>query len=156
VTLLGVLGLLITLIFNAIGVWKGAQQDEQRRETEQIGLVTQLQSSAIDTERAVVAGGAAGDAQCAGGLEGSLDAEDAADLRATLGYYENLAWLFNDGRLTVKGSRRFFSVRMIDGLRLAWRYLGKQDVSDTFPELTEFARRTPAADRRKNICDRIR
>jgi hypothetical protein len=53
-TLLGAIGLFVTLLFNTLAVRQSAQQDHQARETAQISLLTQLNSNASDSERAII------------------------------------------------------------------------------------------------------
>lgn len=145
-TLLGVIGLFVTLVFNTLAVRQSAEQDHQARETAQIGLLTDLNAKASDSEREI------NETRAPEGLCDAsptpLDAADEAALRAALDYYQHLAWLFNHGRLTVTGSRDFFAGRMIDGWRLGRHYLGQDELRIRYRELDRFARdgQEPARD----------
>lgn len=117
-TVLTVAGLFATLVFNTLGVWRSAQQEEEGRITQQISLLTTLNASATDAEKAI------NDTELdpCGPQEGDDARENQAasdELIAALDYYDYLAWHFNEGRLTVKGSRKYFGDRMIDGWRVA-------------------------------------
>ena len=146
---LGIIGLAVTLVFNTIGVWQGVQHEEQARDTEQIALLTQLNSNATDTEREINATGAP-QRECE--PHRHLTRQGDTALLAALDYYEYLAWLFNGDRLTITNSRAFFGQRMIDGWRLARRYLGGDVVSHNYVELTRFVHESPREDWPPNDC----
>jgi hypothetical protein len=140
-TLVGVVGLLITLLFNTLGVRDGAKQTKESRETQQIGLLTQLDNSATNAEETINSTSAT--EACDGGSDqGELKVADDAKLLASVRYYEYLAWLFNHKRLTVDKSRDYFGVRMINGWRLALRWHGRAELKDESPELTRFVDET--------------
>jgi hypothetical protein len=148
-TLLGVTGLLVTLVFNTLAVRQGTKQSVEARETAQIGLIAQLNSNATDTERAL-GETPAPQRQCDRFVP--LKASDDAAVRAVLDYYEYISWLFNHGRLTVASSREFFGGRMIAGWRLARHYLGSDQLAGLYPELTAFVRETPRRQLPPNVC----
>ena len=148
-TLIGVSGLCVTLVFNTLAVRQSAQQDHQARETAQIGVLTQLNSNASDSERAINETPAP-DKLCVPAAP--LEPADNAALRAALDYYEYLAWLFNHGRLTVTGSRDFFGGRMIDGWRMARHFLGQDELKLRYRELDQFVRDTPHVQRGPDGC----
>lgn len=134
--MVAVAALLVTLVFNALGVWEGAQDDKHARETEQIRLLTDLNARLTDAEVKANAGGLPAK-RC---KEPDVSAAQDADLRAALSYYEYLAWLYNAGELKDTNSRRVFAPRLIDGKDVAQR-LVDPDLVD-FPELKRFARGT--------------
>jgi hypothetical protein len=148
-TLVGVCGLAATLVFNTLAVRSSAKQDHQSRETGQIGLLTQLNSNASDSERAINETHAV-DRLCVQ-PPAPLDEKASAALHEGLDYYEYLSWLFNHGRLTVAGSRDFFGVRMIDGWRVGRHFFG-EEVPARYKELDRFVRETPLAKRGENPC----
>lgn len=143
-TLLGVVGLLVTLLFNTLAVRESARQNVTARETSQISLLTQLNSNASDSERAINATGAP-DKLC--GPPAPPDDRTDAALLAGLDYYEYLAWLFNHDRMTVTGSRVFFAPRLIEGWRLGQHFYGGDLVRDRYGELERFVRATPRGER---------
>lgn len=148
-TLLGVVGLFLTLLFNTLAVRQSARQDVEGRETAQIGLLTQLNSNASDAERAI------NDTQAPDDLcepSAPPDEESASALLAGLDYYEYLSWLFNRERLTVKDSRDFFAERMTDGWRMARHFYGGDVVRDRYGELERFVRDTPRGQRGELDC----
>ena len=148
-TLLGVIGLVVTLVFNTIAVRHSAQQDDESRETAQISLLTQLNSNLSDSEHAINETDAP-EKQCHP-LALMSDADDAA-LHAGLDYYEYLAWQFNHGRLTVGGARDFFGPRMIDGWRMGRHLLGRDEMRIVYGELERFVRETPLSERGADPC----
>ncbi len=151
-TMLTVLGLLVTLVFNTVGVWRGAKQDEAGRIAQQIGLLTGLNQNLTSSEEAI---SLAGFEPC------GLPTEDVKDvstvinaarpkLFVALDYYEYLAWLFNEEQLTVDGARDYFDDRMIAG----WNVAGKNFEelrNENYKQLAEFVKDTknPPPDR----CD---
>jgi hypothetical protein len=140
-TLLGVTGLFVTLVFNTLAVRQSAQQDHEARDTAQISLLTQLNSNASNSERAINASRAL-DKLCDPAAP-LLDTRESASLHEALDYYEYLSWLFNHGRLTVGGGRDFFGVRMIDGWRLGRHFLGQDELRLRYRQLDRFVRDTP-------------
>jgi hypothetical protein len=154
-TRLTVLGLLVTLFFNTLAVTQGARDAKRSRETEQIGLLTQLNSDATDAEAAINATPAP-HKPCNGRSDQStLNTKDDAALRDAVHDYEYLAWLFNHKRVTVGDARVFFGGRMIDGWRLARRYLGHAELTRVYPELSRFVRETPSENVPRNLtCER--
>lgn len=148
-TVLGVIGLLVTLVFSTLAARQGAEQSKESRETAQISLLTQLNANASETERAL-GETPAPQRQCEP-FE-PLSASTDAVVRVALDYYEYLSWLFNRGRLTVASSREFFAGRMIAGWRMARHYLGGDQLADLYPELTRFVKQTPQAQRPLNPC----
>jgi hypothetical protein len=150
-TLLGLVGLLVTLAFNTLAVRQSAQQDREARETAQISLLTQLNSNATDSERAISETDAP-DMICSAPEQ--LSRHDNASVHAALDYYDYLAWQFNHGRFTVAGSRGFFGARMIDGWRLGRHFLGEIEMRSRYGELERFVRATPHARRGESPCRR--
>jgi hypothetical protein len=148
-TLLGVVGLLVTLVFNTLAVRKSAQQNREARETAQISLLTQLNSNASDSERAINETQAP-DGICEVAVQ--LARGDNAAVHEALDYYDYLSWLFNHDRLTVTGSREFFGARMIDGWRLGRHYLGEIEMRGRYEELERFVRATPRSQRSESPC----
>ncbi|MDX6683368.1 MAG: hypothetical protein QOG94_3407 [Solirubrobacteraceae bacterium] len=148
-TLLGVIGLLVTLVFNTLAVRQSAKQDREGRETAQISLLTQLNSNASDSESAINETS----------VPDQLCQRDAAPsklggvaLRSALDYYEYLSWLFNHDRLTVGDSRAFFAERMVDGWRLGRHLLGHDVMRIKYPQLERFVRDTPLHQRGSSPC----
>ena len=149
-TLLGVIGLLVTLVFNTLAVRQSAQQDNEARETAQISLLTQLNADASASESAINQTSVP-DARCE--TIAPLDRRGDVALRAALDYYEYLSWLFNHGRLTVRDSRAFFGKRMIDGWRLGRHFLGQDEIRIRYRQLERFVADTPRGERGDDVCD---
>jgi hypothetical protein len=148
-TLLGVIGLLVTLVFNTLAVSQSAKQDREGRATAQISLLTQLNSNASDSESAINETSVP-DQRCQRGAAPSKRGTVA--LNAALDYYEYLSWLFNHGRLTVGDSRAFFAERMVVGWRLGRHLLGHDVMRIQYPQLERFVRDTPPHQRGSSPC----
>jgi hypothetical protein len=149
-TLLGVIGLFVTLLFNTLAVRQSARQDSQAREAAQISLLTELNSNASNSERAISQSGAP-DTLC-DPHPPPPDARDSASLHEALDYYEYLSWLFNHDRLTVTGARDFFGGRMIDGWRLGSHLLGEDELRVRYRQLARFVRDTSRDDAAPDGC----
>ena len=140
-SLIAVVGLLVTLVFNTMGVWQGVEADKQARDTEQVRLMTQLNTQAIDTERAINATDAP-DNRCKPYRIDTLKDNEQAAVFAAFDFYEYLAWLFNTDRLTIASAREYWAPNMIDAYSLGTTYFARADIEERFPELTRFRRRT--------------
>lgn len=71
-----------------------------------------------------------------------------------LAYYEYLAWLFNQGHLSVAGSRGFWTPDMIDAYDLGTTYFARSEIEDRFPELTSLKQTADAQLWPKDPCPR--
>ncbi len=145
-TLVGVLGLLVTLVFNTIAV--RGQLDQARRDADravetrrytEIGVLTQLASEARASDR-VIESGRLLDLRCDTDFTFSkLKRRDEAALRQALGVYDYMAWLFNEGDIALSTARRLWGPRVIDAADLGSKLLSKREVEDRWPELWRFA-----------------
>jgi hypothetical protein len=140
-TLVAVTGLLITLVFNTIGVWRDVESGQDARDTAQISLMTQLIAQSTEAEAAIDATDAP-EARCQTPSHGLLDPKEEAVLLRGLSYYEYVAFLLNHERLTIDGSRQYFGPRMIDA-QFTGERLMSEDVRVVYPELTRFRERAP-------------
>lgn len=150
---LGVLGLIVGLFWNTLGVYQGNRDAKTASESQQISLLTQLNGAATQTEKEINATDLV-DRQCEPpeDIRGTAKPAQDAILRSSLSYYEYLAWLFNHDRLKVDDARQFFGHRMISGWRLGKGFLGLADMKETFPELTRFYDASTAAERLPLDC----
>jgi len=139
VTLFGVLGLLVTLFFQTLGVWEGAGDDRASREAQQVGLLTSLNSSATSAESDI--NDTVDLDKVCDENPGVTDDESRA-LNAAIEYYEYLAWLFNSGRLDIEGARSYFAPRMIDGWKIARAFYPDPVFAKAHAELATFVRET--------------
>lgn len=142
-TLVAVVGLLVTLVFNTIGVWRDVESGQDARDTAQIALMTQLIAQSTEAELAIDATDAP-EARCMTPSHGRLDTKEEAVLLRGLSYYEYVAFLLNHERLTIAGSRRYFGPRMIDA-QFTGERLMSEDVREVYPELTKFRATAPAS-----------
>jgi hypothetical protein len=138
-TLLAVLGLFVTMVFNTVGVWQYVAQTKRDRVASELGLLTQLNGLARQAE---------------GRLTGVRDAvcsarrpkpRDGAALIEAAQYYEYLAWLFNAHHVTMREARQYWAPSMIQTYEL-FATLGLTDARRRFPNLNTFKLATPRAE----------
>jgi hypothetical protein len=156
-TLVAVLGLLITLMFNTIGVW--GQLDQARKDAEQarleaeraqesrlytqIGVLTQLATAARSSQR-VIDRSALGHLRCDPKYHGSdIGRSNEAALREALGVYDFMAWLFNQGYMPSDETLTVWAPRMIDAAQMGETLTSAQELRTGFPQLARFYERAP-------------
>ena len=139
------LGLLVTLVFNTVGVWAQFVQSrvdanraaESRRFT-QIGMLTQLSAEARDSERIIVSSNLPA-LRCAKQPNASAPkASDVAALRQALGVYDFMAWLFNTSQLDMPSARLMWGPRLIDAAEMASKILSPEELQNLWPQLAKF------------------
>jgi hypothetical protein len=137
-----VLGLIVTLIFNTLGVWFQLDQARQSKEVSQIGLVTQLNSIVKDSETEINETEAPG-LRCEGNQIDQLHDDEQAKVLAALDQYDYLAWLFARGRLTLDDARDYMAPAMIDAYRLGKAFIPPADLTRHVPYLERFSTHAP-------------
>jgi hypothetical protein len=155
-TLVAVLGLLVTLIFNTIAVWgqlDQAQDDARQARIEadradearlytQIGVLTQLADAARSTER-VINDSRLPALRCDPNYQGASDIKpaDEAALREALGVYDFMAWLFNQGYMPSREALPIWAPRMIGAAQMGTILTSKEELRVDFPQLAGFYER---------------
>ena len=143
-THLTIVGLLVALVFNTIGVWgqwrqqrAGADAAKEARFYAQLGVLTQLASDTRASDRAI-ASGKLNDLRCRRDYQRSdMSRKDQNSLERALDVYEVMAWAFNQ-KLAPDTARQLWAPRMVD-LRTGARKLeSRQEVSANWPELDIF------------------
>jgi hypothetical protein len=153
-TLVAVLALLVTLLFNtfaACGQLEQAEKDAEQATLEaeradesrlytQIGVLTQLARDARASQL-VIDRSPLPRLLCKRGYHGS-DPSVAAEaaLREALGVYDHMAWLFNDGYLPADEALSIWQPRMLGAAQMARRLTSASEVNVAFPQLAEFYR----------------
>jgi hypothetical protein len=152
-TIVAIVGLLVTMIFNTIGVWQQVDQTErqaeQARETRlytQVGLLAQLNGLAAEVDRGVNET-EAGDKRCNRDTLFILSDADENSLYAALDFYEEVAFLFNQKVVTLAAARRHWAPNMVDTFELGRTFLTREAVTRDFPELRRFTRSSPGMSR---------
>jgi hypothetical protein len=112
-TLVAVVGLLITLVFNTAGVWMQIGQSEQAQQDTALSLLTQLNGLAHEAERQLAD---VRESFCRGDPANSQDEEALVEAAQN---YDYLAWLFNDRHIKLPSARRYWSSSMITTYELA-------------------------------------
>ena len=141
-TLVAVVGLLVTMVFNTLGVWQQVKQSKlasdqahQTRVDTQIQLVTQLNALSADAERDVVAAGV-DIAGCNAAFKPT--AQQRAAVARAARYYDFLAWLFNKRQVVLRSAQRYAQAGMNDIYLLAGDTFGFRPAQKTYPELRRF------------------
>jgi hypothetical protein len=147
-TIVAVVGLLITLLFNTIGVWQQVDQAEreadQARETRrytQVGLLVQLNALAADMDQAVNET-KADERRCDRDTLFTLSDDDENSLYAALDFYEEVAFLFNQKVVTLRAARRHWAPSMLDTYELGATYFPREAIAKDFVQLRRFTNAT--------------
>jgi hypothetical protein len=148
--IIAVLGLVVTLLFNTVGVWAQYAQSrtdakralETRRFTE-IGMLTQLSSEARASQRAISTSNLVR-LSCQKNPNHSRFAAspDDAALEQALGVYDFMAWLFNSGELDMPSARAMWGPRLDEAARMARTLKSQQELDAEWPQLAAFARQS--------------
>jgi hypothetical protein len=152
-TLVAVLGLLITLIFNTVGVWgqlEQAEKDAKQAKLEatrahesrlytQIGVLTQLARDARASQRVIDETMALPNLRCRADYHGSdIGFRDEAILREALAVYDFMAWLFNDGYMPSQATMPIWAPRMVGAAQLGEKLTSLPELRADFPQLAKF------------------
>jgi hypothetical protein len=158
-----VIGLLVTMVFNTIGVWQqvdqsklahqqaehAAEQAVRARIDTQVGLLTQVSALAADAESAVLASRVQ-DVVCR--FHDPSVRQEAAVYRAAE-LYDYLAWLFNERQLELESAKQYATPAMLSLYELALEALEDKDVDDAYPELKRFSIASPPSSRPQDPCE---
>ena len=150
-TTLALLGLLITLVFNAIGVRQQVEQaklanlqaSETRRAAE-LEVLTQLNAAAAASDAAVNATDA-WDNICDKFTIQSLSDEDEARIIAALDQYDYLAFLLNGGFITMRDAGTYWRRDMVEVYELAKAFIDPGWLQGHHEHLRRFYERAPAS-----------
>lgn len=150
-TLVAVVGLLVTLVFNTIGVWQqvdqAERQAEQARETRlytQVGLLAQLNGLATEVDQGVNET-EADERRCDRDTLFTLSDDHENSLYAALDFYEEVAFLFNHKVVTLGAARRHWAPSMLDTYDLGGTFFPRAAIATDFAELRRFADASPRA-----------
>jgi hypothetical protein len=161
-TLVAVIGLLVTMVFNTLGIWqqvdqsklaheqaqRAAEQAIRTRIDTQIGLLTQVSALAADAESAVLASRVQ---QIVCRFDDPSVRQEAAVYRAAE-LYDYLAWLFNERQLELESAKQYATPAMLSLYELALETLDK-NVEDAYPELSRFSIAAPRSARPRDPCE---
>jgi hypothetical protein len=142
-TILGLIGLLVTMVFNTVGVCQQVDQADRARQEAiqtridtQIGLLTQLNALSAEAEREVVAVRVDFD-RCR--IDWKASPKQRAAVARALRYYDYLAWLFNRRQVALASAREYAREGMLDMYQLAKDAFGFRGAKTPYPELRRFA-----------------
>ena len=130
-------GVLVALIFNTIGVWRAEREARKSRVAAEVSLLTQVGEGANQAARALVESGA-NDKRCLQATGLALNDAEEARLTDALTYYDYLAWLFNQGQITLESAMRYWGPDMIDVYDLGTKFMGAEGVDLLYAELAHF------------------
>lgn len=139
-TFVAVLGLLVALIFNTIGVWRSEREARKARVAAEVSLLTQVGTGANEAARALVESGA-NDKRCLKAPGLALNDSEEARLFDALNYYDYLAWLFNHEQITLETAKQYWGPDMLDVYGLGRKFTGSH-VDVLYAELARFDRTT--------------
>lgn len=153
-TIVAVVGLLVTLVFNTLAVREGARQSELQadeaarsarqarlaRLDAQIGMLTSV-SSFLQQTSAKVSETRAPDKLCRPELRLSKPA--VASLFTQVESYDYLAWLFNQETWTMDSAKAYWAPDMLQAFNMAARERDPGALRERFPELMRFLRTMP-------------
>jgi hypothetical protein len=132
------------ILFSAWSAHVQAGEQRQTRAATELGLVTQLDAAANQSERDI------NDSAIPEKFDRSLcgrrkqyiplSPRESAALYSALGHYEYFAWLFNTRQLEEikRQSVRYWAPRMLDAYHLATAWEDPQDLRARFPQLETF------------------
>jgi len=135
-TLVALVGLIATLLFNTLGVRQQVAQAKRERAAAELGLLTQLSGVARQAEARLVT---VRDRLCIG--RAPQRADQMALLEASQNY-DYLAWLFNHGHVRMVSARTYWAPSMIETYEL-FTAVKLTDARRRVPELRTFKFRTP-------------
>jgi hypothetical protein len=135
-TVIAVIGLLGTLLFNTLAVWMQLGQSKQTQKAAELGLLTQLNGLAHQAERQTAGVYVA---LCNGD---PANLEDEAALLEAAQHYDYLAWLFNHDHIRVPSARSYWSGNMITTYELVL-VQDKKRADARFANLRQFKFATP-------------
>ena len=135
-------GLLVTLVFNTVGVWLQQEQARQTKDATQLGLLTTLNVTAKQAEADINATEAP-DLRCEPNQVSQLKDKEEAALTEALEFYDYLAWLFARKHVSLKDADRYLAPRMIDAYALGETFLPPRRLASDFHYLKEFRDAAP-------------
>lgn len=150
-TVVAVSGLLATLIFNTVGVWRAEREASKARIATEVNLLTQVGEGANRASQALVASGA-NDRRCERAVGLTLSDPEQSRLYSALTYYDHLAWLFNDGHVTLQSAKAYWGPDIVDVYDIGRKFVGTE-VDALFRNLSRFARAAPEELRPADVCD---
>ena len=153
-TIVAVVGLFVTLVFNTLAVREGARQSELQadeaarsahqaqlaRLDAQIGMLTSV-SSFLQQTTAKVSESRASQKLCH--PEILLPKRDVAALFMQVESYDYLAWLFNQETWTMDSAKAYWAPDMLQAFNMAARERDPGALRERFPELMRFLRTMP-------------
>ena len=138
-TAVAVVGLIVALSFNTIGVWRSVQESEQTRRATEVNLLTQLDAFVNQAEQELNATEDL-DTRCNGNRVYSLSDGDNARLFAALQYYDYMAWLFNEEHITMGPAKSYWAPNMLDTYRVGTIFRPQKEINEHYAELAAFQR----------------
>lgn len=146
-----VIGLVVTLVFNTLGVWLSLNQSRESKEVSQLGLVTELNAIAQGADEKINATDLP-DLRCDGNMLGQMKDSEEAAVTIALQNYDYLAWLFLRDHVTLSDADDYMTPSMIDAYQLGGAFIPPQRLARSFPNLKRFRDRTPKASWPPDAC----
>jgi hypothetical protein len=130
---------------------RAQEQARQTKDATQLGLLTTLNVTAKQAERAINATDAP-DLRCEANQVGQLKDTEEAALTEALEFYDYLVWLFEREHVSLKEADRYLAPRMIDAYALGETFFPPRGLASDFRYLKEFRDGAPRAWRPRHPC----
>lgn len=147
------LGLIITLVFNTLGVWFQLGEARQSKDVSQLGLVTELNTIAQQAEEKINATDLP-DKRCDDDQTEQLRDREQAALAAALKNYDYLAWLFARDHVTLADANDYLAPAMIDAYEFGGVFVPAEHLARDYPNLKRFRDSAPKRLWPPDVCPR--
>lgn len=152
-TALALGGLLVTLVFNTIGVWQqveqaelGVRQADETRRAAELEVLTQLNATAAASD-AEINETEAWDRVCDGDEHRIQSLTDAGEARilAALDQYDYLAFLLSRRLVTMREAGQYWQRDMVEAYHLGVTFIDPGWLDRHYEHLRAFYERSPAS-----------
>jgi hypothetical protein len=143
-TLVAIVGLLVTMVFNTLGVRQSAASAKATRMATELSVLTAL-SSFLEANNARLSTPRIDAARCDSFLH-PLSPREQLEVVTTLEGFDWLAWLFNQPDWRFEAARRYWAPRMLFAFDVAKGVFRLDSVEAQFAQLYRFERSIPHAD----------
>jgi hypothetical protein len=144
-TVVAILGLFVTMVFNTLGVRQSAASAKATRAATEISVLTSL-SSFLEANDARLATPHIEAARC-DSLVHPLSPHERLQVLATLDGFDYLAWLFNQPDWRLDRAKRCWAPQMLYAFDVAKNAFQFKAIESRFAQLNRFQRSVPHSDR---------
>lgn len=141
---LALIGLVVTLVFNTVGVWQGARSAEEGKKATALGILTSINAASSEAEGEINATDAPARI-CDRHTIGTLSRADTAKLGKALDHYDYLALLLNQKHVTLEDARTYWQREMVEAYDYAKRFIDPGFLDIQYLELRRYYDAAPKA-----------